>query len=774
MKIVYSDNNVDDDSNEVMIERRDDNAGKMCQSYINDITNATTSNILHHNGNFYRSLPQDVKKFKISADHELLQSRHKLKYPRSVLFIISNEFCERFSYYGIRTIMVLYLRNKLLYDDDTATVIFHAFAMLAYFTPLLGAMMADSWLGKFRTIFYVSIIYAVGQLVLAASAAPPFNLPDRAFAIIGLILIAVGTGGIKPCVAAFGGDQFVLPQQERALVLFFSLFYFSINSGSLISTFVSPILRQDVSCFGENTCYSLAFFVPAVLMIVSIVIFVLGKPLYIVKSPEGNVVAKVVKCIWHGLGNKIKAKKGDDREYWLDHADDKYDPKFISDIRSALGVIKMFLPLPVFWALFDQQGSRWTIQATRMNGQIGSFVLKPDQIGFVNPLLILLFIPMFETCIYPALNKIHLVRTPLQKLTFGGILAGLAFVISGVVELQLEKTYPVLPSSGLTQLRIFNTLDCQIPMTVGNDSFVLENLGIWENKYIEASGDVTINYSANFAQCSAAGITNSLPGDTSGTLTGQEAQAVSWVVTKEGITRKYIDNVGKTTSGNPAIRSLVHLNSAVASTGILRFVKDSKSILNIPVSSKFVESELEEINADTYDIYFSQTLIKSSVEFKSGGIYAITAYINDLTSAKGNIITITDPNSMHILWVLPQYIVMTLGEVMFSVTGLQFAFTQAAVSMKSLLQAVWLLTVAFGNLIVVVIAEAAFFDSQASEFFLFAGLMFVDMLIFAGLAWFYKYVTISEDEDQTDGDINLTPGKKSTFDSSIDANDAKS
>jgi solute carrier family 15 oligopeptide transporter 1 len=80
----------------------------------------------------------------------------------------------------------------------------------------------------------------------------------------------VGTGGIKPCVAAFGGDQFKLPQQERQLQQFFSVFYFSINAGSLISTFITPILREDVRCLEQNTCYPLAFGVPAALMIIAL------------------------------------------------------------------------------------------------------------------------------------------------------------------------------------------------------------------------------------------------------------------------------------------------------------------------------------------------------------------------------------------------------------------------------------------------------------------------------------------------------------------------
>lgn len=218
--------------------------------------------------------------------------------------------------------------------------------MFIYFFPLFGAILADSILGKYHTIFYVSIIYAVGQFLLALSAAPPLGLPprlifatriylfftmtqktyssfiqskqndfarfekiidsfersynhfyeslyifhldffysfydkvcllilirsnSREFALLGLFLIAIGSGGIKPCVSAFGGDQFVLPQQEQQLSTFFSVFYFSINSGSVISSFLTPILRSDVTCFGDKTCYSLSFLIPAILMSISI------------------------------------------------------------------------------------------------------------------------------------------------------------------------------------------------------------------------------------------------------------------------------------------------------------------------------------------------------------------------------------------------------------------------------------------------------------------------------------------------------------------------
>lgn len=157
-----------------------------------------------------------------------------------------------------------------MYSESDATIIYHTFTMLVYFFPVFGAMLADSLLGKFKTIFYVSMIYAVGNIVLALAATPPLHMPAREFSMLGLLLIATGTGGIKPCVSAFGGDQFVIPQQELQLAKFFSMFYFAINAGSLISTAITPILRQDVHCFDEQNCFSVAFAVPGVLMIISI------------------------------------------------------------------------------------------------------------------------------------------------------------------------------------------------------------------------------------------------------------------------------------------------------------------------------------------------------------------------------------------------------------------------------------------------------------------------------------------------------------------------
>uniref|UniRef100_A0A0C9PUC0 Oligopeptide transporter 1 n=1 Tax=Fopius arisanus TaxID=64838 RepID=A0A0C9PUC0_9HYME len=675
--------------------------------------------------------------------------KKKLKYPKSVFFIVTNEFCERFSYYGMRTILALYLKNKLDYSDNTATVIYHIFTMFVYFFPLLGAMLADSVLGKFRTIFYLSIVYALGQLLLSASAVPTFGLPIREFSIIGLLLIALGTGGIKPCVAAFGGDQFILPQQEKHLVMFFSVFYFAINSGSLISTFLTPELRNNVKCFGDQECFSVAFLVPAILMIVSIIIFVSGKSLYRLKEPEGNVVLDVVKCMSRAVYRKVKRKKEVEREHWLDYADDKYDTTLISDIKAALQVLTLFIPLPFFWALFDQQGSRWTFQATRMDGQIGSFLVKADQMQVINPLFIVIFIPIFETCLYPLMAKIKCIDTPLKKLTTGGLLAAVAFILSALVELKLETTYPVLPTSGTAQLRIFNPRDCTLPIIVNNQSIVMEPFGIWGDSDVNINGNKSIAYSADFSQCGS-------NKNFSGIITAVEGHATSYVLqpSSESYSYMYEDYVNKSTSGNPAIRVLSYntLGSKVITrveltqaNYVFQTTSTERDIAQVTPVADFAPGEYN-IKVNGKDV--------GSIFIKLGGVYTLQTYIHE-NITKINLTTITSANSLHILWLIPQYVVITMGEVMFSVTGLEFAFTQAPITMKSLLQAAWLMTVAFGNLIVVIIAEAKIFDRQASEFFLFAALMTVDILIFAVMAKFYKYRTYNDDESTEPSDEHI-------------------
>lgn len=158
---------------------------------------------------------------------------------------------------------------KLHLDKDTATVHFHSFTMTLYFMCIFGGILSDVWLGKFKTILSMLFVYALGSCIITFAAIPAFNSAS-VLLYIGMALIAVGNGGIKPCVAALGGDQFQLPQQATEMTKYFSVFYFASNAGSLLATAITPNLRAKIHCFGENDCYALAFGVPTILMAVSI------------------------------------------------------------------------------------------------------------------------------------------------------------------------------------------------------------------------------------------------------------------------------------------------------------------------------------------------------------------------------------------------------------------------------------------------------------------------------------------------------------------------
>src|SRR4051812_34907462 len=122
-------------------------------------------------------------------------------YPPQIKYIVGNEACERFSFYGMRSILVIFMVSQLLMKDHEAKAIFHLFVSAVYFTPLIGAWIADRYWGKYKTILYLSIVYCMGHGVLAWR-------DDKPGLYTGLALIAIGSGGIKACVSAFVGDQF--------------------------------------------------------------------------------------------------------------------------------------------------------------------------------------------------------------------------------------------------------------------------------------------------------------------------------------------------------------------------------------------------------------------------------------------------------------------------------------------------------------------------------------------------------------------------------------
>ncbi|GMR53790.1 hypothetical protein PMAYCL1PPCAC_23985, partial [Pristionchus mayeri] len=129
-------------------------------------------------------------------------------YPKAVFYVLGNEFCERFSFYGMRAILMVYFISEHGHSNSTALLLYHLFTCIAYLTPLLGSVIADSYLGRFKVIFYVSIFYVAGHAILSVGSIHSLPLYLRfGMDYLGLLIIAICTGGIKPCVSAFAADQ---------------------------------------------------------------------------------------------------------------------------------------------------------------------------------------------------------------------------------------------------------------------------------------------------------------------------------------------------------------------------------------------------------------------------------------------------------------------------------------------------------------------------------------------------------------------------------------
>ncbi|XP_027877941.1 solute carrier family 15 member 2 [Xiphophorus couchianus] len=654
-------------------------------------------------------------------------------YPTSICFIVVNEFCERFSYYGMKAVLTLYFLSYLKWDKNLSTAVYHAFSGLCYFTPILGAVIADSWLGKFKTIIYLSIVYVIGHVVKSVGAIPTVGNTDVhiGLSMFGLILIALGTGGIKPCVAAFGGDQFE-EEHIKERQKFFSIFYMSINAGSVLSTLITPILRGDVKCFGDD-CYALAFGVPAALMVVALAVFIFGSGMYKKTPPQGNVLGEVCKCIGFAIKNRWNSSKDDvKRKHWLDWAEDKYSKRLIQEIKMVLRVLVLYIPLPMFWALFDQQGSRWTLQATRMNMAFGeSFTIKPDQMQMLNALLILVFVPIFDLIIYPLVGLCRIKITPLRKMATGMIFAALAFGAATLVEINVVKTVVEPAPAEQSLLQVFNLANGTVGVKVaGGNPFQnpireLQDPSTYEplplgapNK--ELSIDVTFtgrSYSCRHEF--------------------EERKAYSLIVHQKapGIECKLVeDYIIKNEDGNPNVRFFNTLPEAMNITvGETEFY----------VPPDYSMSANSAVNRGFYPAVRCNHQSKKSENLNLGLLDFGASYTFILREKDGKIVAEkmedVKANNVHIAWQIPQYALITAGEVMFSITGLEFSYSQAPNNMKSVLQAGWLLTVAFGNVIVLIVAEGAGLE-QWKEFLLFGGLLLGVCIIFSFMAYFYAYV----------------------------------
>jgi proton-dependent oligopeptide transporter, POT family len=364
--------------------------------------------------------------------------------PPQVPFIIGNEACERFSFYGMRNILTVFLIDWLLKDhvaaqadrEAAAKAVFHLFVFGVYFTPLLGGFLADRFLGKYRTILYISLLYCAGHACLAIFSDQPTGF------YAGLILIALGSGGIKPCVSALVGDQFTA-ENKHLINKVFAIFYWSINLGSF---FASLLIPKTLRLFGP----SVAFGIPGVLMAIATIVFWLGRNYYVKVPPTGKDPHSLFAVIRSALRNRGQGGP------ILDRARSEHPEEAVEGVKAVFRVLSIFAFIPFFWMLFDQKASTWVVQARSMNLRLGSWTFEPAQMQLVNPALVMLLIPFTAGLVYPFFKRLGWELTPLRRMPIGIALGATSFVIAGLLNVpvaagvKISVVWQVLPYVVLT------------------------------------------------------------------------------------------------------------------------------------------------------------------------------------------------------------------------------------------------------------------------------------------------------------------------------------
>lgn len=331
-----------------------------------------------------------------------MSAERRERMPPQIKYIVGNEAAERFSYYGMAAILVLFMTRSLGFSESDAQAAFHYFVFGVYFAPLLGAYLSDRFWGKYRTIMALSLFYVLGHGILAV-------WENEVGLAAGLTCLALGAGGIKPCTAAHVGDQFT-ERNRYLLERAFPAFYFSINVGSLLAQVGIPYARRT---FG----FSVAFAIPAVLMALAVVVFWIGRKQYIVVPPTRRDDTPGRVFVF-ALGRGLPAAR------------ERFGARAVDEALAVARVSKVLLPCLAFWALFMQTGSSWVLLSEDLD--LHGW-LAPDSIQAFNPGFVMVLIPVFSGLIYPWASRRGFLGAPLSKMSWGMFVTGFSFVAVAIL-----------------------------------------------------------------------------------------------------------------------------------------------------------------------------------------------------------------------------------------------------------------------------------------------------------------------------------------------------
>ncbi|EEE59822.1 hypothetical protein OsJ_12376 [Oryza sativa Japonica Group] len=406
---------------------------------------------------------------------------------RACPFILGNECCERLAYYGISTNLVTYLTKKLHDGNASAASNVTAWQGTCYLTPLIGAILADAYWGRYWTIATFSTIYFIGMAVLTLSASvptfmpppcegsfcPPANPLQYTVFFLGLYLIALGTGGIKPCVSSFGADQFddTDPVERIQKGSFFNWFYFSINIGALISSSFLVWVQDNIG-------WGIGFGIPTIFMGLAIISFFSGTSLYRFQKPGGSPITRVCQVVvasfrkWnvhvpedssrlYELPDGASAIEGSRQ---LEHTDElrcldkaatitDLDVKAdsftnpwrictvtqVEELKILVRMFPVWATTIVFSAVYAQMSTMFVEQGMMLDTSVGPFKIPPASLSTFDVVSVIIWVPLYDSILVPIARRFTgnpRGFTELQRMGIGLVISIFSMAAAAVLEIK--------------------------------------------------------------------------------------------------------------------------------------------------------------------------------------------------------------------------------------------------------------------------------------------------------------------------------------------------
>ncbi|CAF3732827.1 unnamed protein product [Rotaria socialis] len=407
---------------------------------------------------------EDIDEIEPTAE-ELTRLKHVSdQIPLAAWLIIVCEFCERFSFIGLTGPFQNYIEFPIPISKGkqsgvlgrghrTATLLTTLFQFFCYLTPIFGAILADQFWGKYKTIFFGCVAYMIGLLVLVLSSIPPSINAGLAFPglIVAMLIISFGTGGVKSNVSPLMAEQYTRTKPivkeirgEKKIVdptvtvqSMFNWFYWSINLGGL-----SAIITTNIEKYHS---FWLAYFLPMIIFTGSIAVLTFARHRYIRKAPTGSLIIRASRVITRAIQMRRKLSKEVKYQHFLDYA--KENPlssthddtesviesnnrQFIEDLKQALRACRVFAFYPFYWICYNQLGGNMVSQAAQMN--VGP--LPNDLLQNIDPIALLIFIPIFDKLVYPTLRRLNIKFGSISRITCGFFCISIAMAWTTLVQ----------------------------------------------------------------------------------------------------------------------------------------------------------------------------------------------------------------------------------------------------------------------------------------------------------------------------------------------------